>query len=191
MPWFPISYVALWIIVLLQLVLSLVIFRQLGIMVLGLSRTVEDSGIPEGKRLPSLQLVDIGSNSWSFEQVKGRRALIVIISTHCASCNALLPALRTIEQQGTVQLATLVLFGQDTARVRTYATRNRVPGTVVLLSDADAEALDVEVTPYAYLVDEHGVVIRKGVPSRDSIRQFADHTADARIVSTVARPRAI
>ena len=49
---FWISYTMLWILVVPLVILNLVLFRQLGIMVMGTARGVNQSGIPVGHKIP-------------------------------------------------------------------------------------------------------------------------------------------
>lgn len=170
--WLVASLVLLWVVVLVTLGLSLLIFRQLGIMVMGTARGVNDSGIPAGRRLPALRLRSVTGAEWSPDAQAGRPYLLFFGAPHCRECAELMPSLRGLADDTGVQLVTLMFAGPGEARA--YASEHGLPEPVVPIGEREAKALDVEVTPFAYAVDAGGVIRDKGLAnSVERIRRMA------------------
>ena len=159
--WLIASLVLLWLVVLVTLGLCLLIFRQLGIMVMGTARGVNESGIPPGRRLPALRLRTVAGAEWSPDVQAGRPYLLFFGAPHCRECVELMPSLRGLAGDTGVHLVTLMFAGAGEAHA--YAAQHGLPDPVVPIGEREAKALDVEVTPFAYAVDAAGVIRDRGL----------------------------
>ncbi|GII91967.1 TlpA family protein disulfide reductase [Sinosporangium siamense] len=146
---------------LLNLILTAVLFRQLGVFVLGTSRGANDSGISVGRRLPRLDLVDARSNA-SVDVHTREPKLLFFGSTACSECSLIYPDIKYVEDHYDIQVVNL-LFGKDIADVTAYAQRFGVKGPVVFANEEIGQAYDVEVSPFAFVVDHRGLVAAKGL----------------------------
>jgi len=70
------SYTLLWLLVGALTLLNLVLFRQLGIFIMGTARGIHRSGIPVGHRLPIAESSTTTGAPWSTAQVVGRPHLL-------------------------------------------------------------------------------------------------------------------
>jgi methylamine dehydrogenase accessory protein MauD len=159
--WLVVSNVALWVVVLVQLVLCLTLFRQMGIVLLGSARPVAEIGIPAGRRLPALDLRDVSGSQWSPTAYAGRPFLLFFVSVNCVQCRLVLPEVKTQAGRSEVDVVTLIFADATTAR--RYAEDAGLGGRVVAVNQEIGVALDIGMTPFAYAVDSEGFILDKGV----------------------------
>ena len=158
---FWVSYITLWLLVVPLVVLNLVLFRQLGIVVMGTARGVNQSGIPAGRRLPKVGSVTIQGQDWSTESVKGRPHLLIFGSPTCKECSAIMPDLERMRQ--TFGVEPILLMFADMEQSTRYVQRHQLNVEVVLASQEVGSKLDVEVTPFGYGVDSQGIIRAKSL----------------------------
>lgn len=166
------TYIALWVIVVGQTILILVLYRQLGIMVMGTSRGVNDSGIPVGRRLPALSLRTLADEEWTPALHSDRPLLVFFGGHYCESCKEVLPYLEELRSEG-LEIATLLMG--DIQQSRVYAREMHLKEPVAVIDEETTAKFDVEVTPFAYAIDVNGVIRAKGVANNHQrLREFAD-----------------
>lgn len=155
-----------------QLTLTLVLFRQLGIMIMGTTRGLDDSGIRVGRLLPDLALTTVDGSDWS-PRGGGSPSLVFFGAPHCVECKNITPLLSELDRSYGIRVVSLIFGDRDAAS--NYAAAEGLPSPVVSIGDAEGRAFDVEATPFAYAVDSDGIVVSKGLAnSPDRIRQFAE-----------------
>ncbi|WP_078598333.1 redoxin domain-containing protein [Evansella clarkii] len=159
---FWISYISLWVLVFPLLIMNLILYRQLGIMVMGTSRGVNQSGIPIGRELPKIPLKSIRNLKWSIENNYGTSTLVMFASTKCEECSKILPDLINLSNKTNVKMV-LGVISEDIEDVRTYAQKHNVNFEVVQVTQEDGQELDIIATPFAYAIDGEGVVREKGL----------------------------
>ncbi len=146
-----------------NLVLTAVLFRQLGLFVLGTARGANDSGIAVGRRIPKVDLRD--ARTGAELKISTRAPSIVFFgSTTCSECTRIYPDVMAVQANYDIEVVNL-LFGESIADVLTYVERRGVEGQVAMATEEIAHAFDVEVSPFAFVVDEMGVVAGKGLLS--------------------------
>jgi methylamine dehydrogenase accessory protein MauD len=170
--WLVVSNIALWIAVLVQLMLCLTLFRQMGIVLLGSGRPLSEVGIPAGKRLPALDLRDVWGNQWSTTAYAGRPFLLFFVSVNCVQCRLVLPDVKALAGRSRVDVVPLVFADQTTAR--RYAEDAGLGGPVVAADQEIGVALDVGMTPFAYAVDGDGFILDKGVLTVPRLREMIE-----------------
>ncbi len=158
---FIISYIALWILVVPLVILNLILFRQLGIFVMGTARGVDQSGIPVGRLLPKAKSLTLHGEQWSTETIKGRAHILLFGSPRCKECAEIMPYLESVCNKYNVN-PTLLLFSEFEL-AKSYAKRLNLEFDVVHCTTELSQILDVEATPFAYAVDENGVIRGKGL----------------------------
>jgi methylamine dehydrogenase accessory protein MauD len=164
--WFVASYVALWVVVLVSLLLWLAVLRQIGILhnrwgPRG-ARVTEDG--PEfGSEVPRFGVVSAaGSDLWFPDD--GSLSLAVLTNPGCSACEELAPALGTLFRDPPEGVSTMVLVtdgGDEAARLLSEA-HGLDPRRVASAPSAES-TLNVRATPLALLVDEHGRLLNKGI----------------------------
>lgn len=179
------SYVALWVLVLLLVVLLLGLAREIG----GIQARVgppgvlvTEDGIEIGDEVPDFRAIAIpGGREVAFRAASGRNALLVFISPNCEPCRRLLPAVMNgwVAWQRQVDVH-LVCEGNE-KEVSAFAKKARAE--VSLLTDPGSEiheAFGRPPRPFAYLIGAQGTVKLKGtVSSGDDIDRLVEGRARA------------
>lgn len=169
---FWISYAILWILVVPLVILNLVLFRQLGIMVMGTARGVNQSGIPVGNKMPRATTTTLQGAKWSTGELIGRPSLMLFGSPTCKECAEILPDFQRIAMMNNVKPILLLFSSADLAL--DYVRKIAYDDEVLIVSSEFANHLDVQVTPYAYAVDANGTIRHKGlVNSREQLEAYA------------------
>jgi methylamine dehydrogenase accessory protein MauD len=169
---FWISYTVLWILIIPLIILNLVLFRQLGIMVMGTARGVNQSGIPIGKKLPTAKTTDLNGREWSTDDLSGKSTVLLFGSPSCKECAEILPEFNKISKDYNIKPILLLFSPEDIAKE--YVRKINYNDEVLIVTSELADSLDVQVTPFAYSIDEHGVVRQKGlVNNRDHLKAYA------------------
>ncbi|UBU16246.1 TlpA family protein disulfide reductase [Nonomuraea gerenzanensis] len=145
-----------------NLILTAVLFRQLGLMVMGSARGADDSGISIGRKLPALDLIDARTGADVDVHGLRRPQLVFFGSTTCHECAEIYPDIRYLEDHYDLRVVNF-LFGSDLADVVSYAGARGVKGPVVVATEGLASAYDVDVSPFAFVVDERGLIVSKGL----------------------------
>lgn len=158
---FWISYTVLWLLIVPLLLLNLILFRQLGIVVMGTARGVGQSGLPVGKSLPNVSSITTEGKPWSTDLIKSTPSLLLFGSPTCKECADIMPDLEKVAKKFGIT-PTLLLFA-DIDSAKEYANKLNLKFDVVQISHEMGHKLDVEISPFAYGVDSYGVIRGKGL----------------------------
>ena len=161
MTWYVIALFVVGIVSLSNTILCAVLFRQLGIFIMGSARGVSDGGIPVGKKLPNAVTTSLTGQRWELASLQGEPYILLFGATYCAECKDIMPKLSVVSDAYGVQIVTAI-FGRD-AELRDYVKQMQIPDPVVRASESFARSLDVDVTPFAYAVGADGGVTMKGL----------------------------
>ncbi len=172
-----ISSVLLWVLVLL-----------LGFLLLGALRTIEwlrwrmeqleatmpsrvgRGGLRAGKRAPDFTLPSAAGAEVSLHDFAGRNVLVVFTQTGCGPCGEIIPELNRLEHDG-VQV--LVVNRGRVAETSAWAAKTGARFPVLAQEGLDlARRYEVFATPFAFLVNEQGVIASKGIVSNRRHIQF-------------------
>lgn len=158
---FLISYALLWLLVIPLVLLNLVLFRQLGIMVMGTARGINQSGLPIGKMIPKVDGLKTDGTPWSTSDLLGQSHILFFGSTTCSECRDIMPYLAQMKEKYNVTPVLMLFSELDMAKK--YVKENNISHEVVLANNFISDKLDVTATPFAYAVDENGVIQSKGL----------------------------
>jgi methylamine dehydrogenase accessory protein MauD len=163
-----ISSIVLWVFVLLLAFLLLGALRNQGL----LSWQVEQlkataptrlgrSGLRLGKKAPDFTLLSIAGGEVSLHDFGGRKVLLVFTQTACSPCRAVMPELNRLPDDG---LQVLVVNNGDIKRTRAWAAEVS-PRFPILVQEGPSLSRRYEVfaTPFAFLINEQGVIVSKGI----------------------------
>lgn len=163
------SYVALWAVVGLLSFVSLGLLRQLGLiqMRIGLDQgaLITKEGLERGTPAPDFEAIDVVSGETvRLSQYRGRRTVIVFLTTGCLACRELVPHLNQVarDEQGRITFLT-VCYGDLPSCLfftKTYKLETRMLADP---TNAIAESYQIDVTPFTFLIDENGVVLFRGI----------------------------
>lgn len=164
-----ISYIALWILVILLTIIVLGLVRQLGLIHLRLgpehSILTPTEGLEIGSPAPEFQATDIVNKvNFNLTRLKGRPSLLIFVSPTCRPCLELMPHIANFWQSRHKKLNVVLL-----SQASDGANLNLVNVPIPVLSDPEGtitKAYQVRATPFAYRLDDAGFVRRRGIVNK-------------------------
>jgi methylamine dehydrogenase accessory protein MauD len=168
-PWWLVSYVALWLVVLLLAFLLLGALRALGLLRWRLeqmeattpSRTGR-GGLKPGKKAPDFTLPSVARGEVSLHDFAGRRVFLVFTQSGCRPCHKVAPELNRLHAAGAVQV--LVVNNGEAEATQKWAAEVKVRFPVLMQQQFSvSKRYEMYATPFAFLIDEHGVIASKGI----------------------------
>ena len=162
-----ISYLILWLLVLLLLLAVVTLARQVGMLHARLGPVgarMTNAGPEIGEAAPALAVNDIDGRELTLGSVRGKPTLLVFITTSCSACARLTAAIRTLwkSEHDKLEIALVSLYSTE-EEAREFAKRHKLTH-IPCTADAQAGLVyQVASPPYALLIDEQGTVRAKGV----------------------------
>ena len=167
-----ISHVLLWVLVIGLGFLLLGALRAQGLLSWRLAQLeattpsrIGRSGLKPGKKAPEFTLPSTAGEEVSLVDFAGRKVLLVFVQTGCGPCHDIAPELnRFAVRNGDVQVLVVNNAEADEAREFSREVRAQFP---VLVQEkwTVSKRYEVFATPFAFLIDERGVVTAKGIVS--------------------------
>jgi methylamine dehydrogenase accessory protein MauD len=120
------------------------------------------SGLKAGKKAPAFTLPTVAGGEVSLHDFAGRKVLLVLMHPGCGPCHGLTPELNRLQDAGGVQV--LVVQNGDLETVRKWADEHR-PRFPVAVQERLSLSTRYEAfaTPFAFLIDERGVIASRGI----------------------------
>jgi methylamine dehydrogenase accessory protein MauD len=174
---FLIANLALWVVVLVLGFLLLGTLRAVALLrwqMVQLEATMPSrvgrSGLRAGKKAPGFTLPTITGGEVELQHYAGDKLLLVFMQPGCGPCHGIVPELNRLHDAGEVRV--LVIHNGDTETVRKWIAQER-PHFSVGLQDrySLSKRYEVFATPFAFLIDERGVIASRGIVST---KQFLD-----------------
>jgi methylamine dehydrogenase accessory protein MauD len=177
-----ISYIALWLLVIVLVLLVLGLIRQMAIMYLRLG--------PEPGVLATQEGLAIGAPAATFEAVHvateaevallpGQAYVIIFVSPTCTPCGRLMDDLHEFIQSVGKRTHVIIVSQSDRHATLTFLEQHRL--SVPVVADASgfiSRAYSVRATPFAYYIDEAGIIRHRGiVNSVDGLFQLLEPPA--------------
>jgi methylamine dehydrogenase accessory protein MauD len=160
--WWAASYVALWILVTVLVIVVIALARQIGTLHLRMgprgALELDDEGPPLGEAPEPLEIADTSGRRITLGG-PGKPQLVLFVSPGCRVCKDVLPSLPAVARTG--ELAPLVVTDEDEPAAVAELARRPVEGPVVASLEA-AQSYRIPGTPYVVVLDETGVVRAKG-----------------------------
>jgi methylamine dehydrogenase accessory protein MauD len=164
-----VSYLILWAVVFFLGFLLLGALRALGILKWQLeqlqattpSRLGRD-GLRLGKKAPAFNLPSTNGKEVALGDYAGRKVLLVFTQSGCSPCKAIVPELNRLEERGTHQV--LVVNNAELEKTRAWA--NEVNARFPVLAQENhtlSKRFQAFATPFAFLIDEKGIITSKGL----------------------------
>jgi methylamine dehydrogenase accessory protein MauD len=163
------SSIALWLAVLFLGFLLLGALRALGILKWQLeqlqattpSRLGRD-GLRLGKKAPGFSLPSADGKDIALADFAGRKVLLVFTQSGCSPCKAIVPELNRLKQRGSHQ----VLVVNNAAPDKTRAWASEVDARFPVLAQENhalSKRYQAFATPFAFVIDEKGIITSKGL----------------------------
>jgi peroxiredoxin len=162
---FYVSYGALWVLVLVQTVLLILVYRHFGMMTLGTIEGVQRDGLAVGEKAPSIYGVTREGKDFLWAPSE-RSSVIIFASPDCSPCAVVLPAAERLSTMRAKDLEVVaVVPGPADSAART-ADDYRISFTCIGEDGSGAfDSYKVRVTPFAFVVGNDGLVRSKGLCS--------------------------
>ncbi len=118
-------------------------------------------GLDKGTPAPAFSLSDTKGGQVSLADLAGQQTLLVFSSISCPGCIKLFPELKTFSEQSQEVRVVMVSRASEEENVQLVEEQGFA---FVVLNWQDAVAQDYQVpgTPFAYLIDEQGIIVNKG-----------------------------
>jgi methylamine dehydrogenase accessory protein MauD len=161
-----VSSLLLWIVVLLNLVLTLALIRRVN----ATSNRAPDLevGPPVGEKAPDFKAHTLTGETVMLATYAGHPTTFIFFAPGCGPCRELLPSLKTLAPQTREAGAELVLVSEGT-REATYALGKEMELDLPVLvaprkENAFFDDYRITMTPSYCSLDEHGMVLSAGHP---------------------------
>jgi methylamine dehydrogenase accessory protein MauD len=167
--WWLVSYVALWLVVLSLGFLLLGALRALGLLRWRLEQLEATTpsrlgrgGLKPGKRAPDFILPCVAGGEVSLHDFAGRRVFLVFTQSGCKPCHRVAPELNRLHDAGEVQV--LVVNNGEEEATRQWAAEVKARFPVLRQQQFSvSKRYEMYATPFAFLIDERGVIASKGI----------------------------
>jgi methylamine dehydrogenase accessory protein MauD len=170
-----VSFIVLWIIVLVQGVLIFLLYRQLGILYLGSASGVSRDGLAVGSKAPDFQLPDSTGRVQSLAQYRGRPVVLVFGSAHCDPCRRLLPGLQDWADGPGRDFQVIWLNQASDAESRSFQAETGSTLPMLSYQTGVNDDYRVRVTPFLFMIDRAGTIRAKGlVNTRQQLEWYRD-----------------
>jgi methylamine dehydrogenase accessory protein MauD len=165
-----VSYITLWLLVLLLFLSVVVLARQIGVLhkrIMPQGARMLDAGPGIGETLPMRQVTDAFGAPVTIGGKQAKKKLLLFLSPECASCEDLAPAIRTVhkKERKTLDVVLIGVDGDD-AGGRDFLKRNSLQGIPWVSLPDLASGYRIGSPPYAVILDESGEVRGKGIVNR-------------------------
>ncbi len=129
------------------------------------------SGLKVGKKAPDFTLPSVAGTEVSLANYAGRSVFLVFVQTGCGPCHAVAPDLNRLHRTGKYEV--LVVNNGEADAVAKWA-REVHAEFPVLIQDKwiVSKRYEVLATPFAFLIDEQGVIASKGFVSNKQYLGF-------------------
>jgi methylamine dehydrogenase accessory protein MauD len=171
------STIMIWAVVLFLGFLLLGMLRALGLLSWRLEqleattpRRVGRDGLKPGKKAPDFTLPSADGKEVALHDFAGRKVLLVFTQSGCSPCQKIVPELNRLGKSGDSQVVVINNGDPEATRKWSDEVGARFP---VLAQDhfSVSKRYEVYATPFAFLIDEKGIIASKGIiNSRQHIR---------------------
>ena len=168
-PWWLLSYVILWLVLLFLGFLLLGALRALALLRWRLEQLeaitptrVGRGGLRPGKKAPDFSLPAVAGGDVSLHDFAGRRVFLVFTQSGCKPCHRILPELNKLHRGGELQV--LVVNNGEPEATRRWADEAQAAFPVLAQQQfAVSKRYEMYATPFAFLIDERGVIASRGI----------------------------
>jgi len=166
--WF-LSQIALWLVVFCLGFLLLGALRNHAILSWRLEqleattpRKINRDGLKPGVKAPGFTLSDTAGNQVSLQDFTGRKVFLTFTQSGCRPCQAVMPSLERLQKDGEIRV--VVVNTGDLPSTADWARELGVRFPVLVQERYElSKRYEVYATPFAFVIDERGVVLSRGL----------------------------
>jgi peroxiredoxin len=158
------SYIALWILVLVEGLVLVLVLRSVATIFLSDRDAISRDGIAVGRRAPAFEGIDSTGNKTALADLLGQWVVLIFAAPACQICMKLVPQLTNLRDALKGEAKILVALRADAEVVADYeyATGGVLP-VLAIGNRRVAERYNVRVSPFVHVLDARGVVRAKGL----------------------------
>ncbi len=161
-----ISYIVLWAITLLLVVVVLAHSRLLGLLHYrfgpAAARPLAD-GPDIDTKLKEISGIDINSEKWAMSFPSDSELVLVFVSPQCSTCNEILPHIRDFSRTESSIKVVLISIIDDIGMNRAYVGYRKLEKMTYIYNEKLSDELNIEAIPYALYLNKKGEVVAKGL----------------------------
>lgn len=164
---FYVSYAAMWLLMIVEGVLLLLVYRHFGLMSLGTVEGVQRDGLSVGEIAPPMSGVTAQGEQILWSAHPGNAYLLLFATPECRPCANVVPAVSRLAAMRTDVNITLIVGGPQDGAVQ-LVEKFHPPSCVACFADDGSGAYKryrVRVTPFAFVVGGDGRIRAKGLCS--------------------------
>lgn len=162
-----VAVVLLWLIVAMLSVLTVLLYRQFGLLYMGSRNRIALTGLEVGSSAPSDVELEIAGRliRWDWGAAgSGRATLGIFAVAQCPLCDDLVPDLNGFADKWGELLDVLFIERGPLPDGPTHDLPTRTAWSYAITPDASLyDAFDVEASPFAFLISSRGTVLAKGL----------------------------
>jgi methylamine dehydrogenase accessory protein MauD len=134
-------------------------------------RRIGRGGLRPGQKAPDFTLPTSSGGKVALHHYANRKLLLVFLQPGCGPCHQITPELKRLSQAGEIQV--LVIHKGDAQAVQEWI-KHYQPDFPVALQERFEVSRHYEVfaTPFAFLIDERGMIAARGFVSRKQYLGF-------------------
>ena len=119
-------------------------------------------GLKVGRKAPDFTLPSAGGGEGSLAGFAGRKVLLVLTQSGCGPCQEIVPELNRLHERGEYQV--LVVNNGDPEATRQWVAETKARFPVLAQEKFSlSKRYEVYVTPFAFVIDEQGIITAKGI----------------------------
>jgi methylamine dehydrogenase accessory protein MauD len=174
----PVSLILLWVLVIGLAAVVAALARQIGVLherVTPAGALLMGDGARIGDAAPQLELKDIHGKDITVGAAPGdeRSTLLFFLSPSCPVCKTLLPVLRSARKSESPWLRIVLASDGEMQEQLAFVEREKLDEFVYVVSRDLGISYRVGKLPYAYLIDENGILRTGGlVNSREHLESL-------------------
>jgi hypothetical protein len=164
-PIFYVSYAALWMLLLIQGVLLLLIYRHFGMISLGTVEGVQRDGLAVGELAPTMTGVTAEREPFEWTPQPGHAYLLAFVSPTCGPCAIILPALLQLAVVSR-EVEVLLIVDGPYERLDRLIEQFHPPAPVICLAEEQSRiylTYQVRISPFAFAIGKDGRIYGKGL----------------------------
>lgn len=171
-----ISYVMLWVIVLIEGAVLIVLLRTFGSFYLNTRSGVSRDGLPLGTRAPAFTARTARGTTMTVPANDGRWRALFSVSAACEECYAAMPGLAELQAELDEQLRVVMLLPVEADELPDIPLLRDSPIDVAIVGrEGLRKQYRIRVMPFMHVVDPDGIVRAKGVVRN---RERLEHLLD-------------
>lgn len=162
---FYISYIAMWILVLVEGLLLLLVYRHFGLNTLGTAESIQRDGLPLGRDAISFVGISSQGNPVQWIHKPGYSTFLAFVSPDCGPCEHIIPFILKLASS-VAEIEVVMVVPGSQSLVAKLNDQFCLPSSIICLGEGENHIYDnyrVRVTPFAFMIGADGRIHAKGL----------------------------